>query len=228
MIDVSDTFLLCEASGSRFSTLGEARRSIALEGEPTLKGFEMAERGVGNGPLTLGERRKSAALCGVLPPDVRDAGVMSWGLLDFECKTRGAGDPLRSRAGDFGGTWGGISGASMSLLVSTFSNGLTVGLRIGDNGFPIGIAFAISILFTWEDSEPGEIPCSEGICEGPVTQDIRASPNGPALQLVPGALLDLSWPKTSVEVLRSGGRPGMVAGEEVSQGFGRVREKRHT
>jgi len=45
-----------------------------------------------------------------------------------------------------------------------------------------------------------------------VTQAMRASPNGPALQLVPGTLLDLSWPKASVEALRSGGLPGMVAG----------------
>lgn len=77
MIDVSDTFLLCEAKGSRLSTLGDARRSIALDGDPMLKGFDIAERGVWKGALTLGERRKSTALCGVLPPEVKDAGVIS-------------------------------------------------------------------------------------------------------------------------------------------------------
>lgn len=37
-----------------------------------------------------------------------------------------------------------------------------------------------------------------------------ASPNGPALQLVPGALQDLSWPKVSCDRFLRGGRPGMV------------------
>lgn len=77
------------------------------------------------------------------------------------------------------------------LLVSTFSDGLefTPGLRIGDNGFAMG-SEASSFIF--EDSrEPGEGPCS-GRYDGPVTHCMRASPKGPALQLVPGALLDRS------------------------------------
>jgi hypothetical protein len=41
---------------------------------------------------------------GVLPPDVIDAGVISWVLLGFEFRTRGVGEPLRSAAGDLGGT----------------------------------------------------------------------------------------------------------------------------
>lgn len=42
-------------------------------------------------------------------------------------------------------------------------------------------------------------------------QEIIASPNGPVLQAVPGALLDLSWPNASYEGLRRGGLPGIVA-----------------
>jgi hypothetical protein len=74
---VSDMFLLCEPKlciGSRFSTLGEPRRSNKLEGDAALKGFEIAERGVGNG---FGDRRISNALCGVVPPDVVEAGFVS-------------------------------------------------------------------------------------------------------------------------------------------------------
>jgi hypothetical protein len=59
---VSDMFLLCEPKpciGSRFSTLGEPRRSDTLEGDAALKGLEIAERGVGNG---FGDRRMSNAL----------------------------------------------------------------------------------------------------------------------------------------------------------------------
>lgn len=51
----------------------------------------------------------------------------------------------------------------------------------------------------------------EASVDGPVTHDINASPKGPVLQFVPGALLDRSWPKVSVEALRIGGRPGIVA-----------------
>lgn len=79
MTDDSDMFLLCEpiymATGSRFSTLGEPR--VALDGDPALNGFDMAESGVGNGAVTLGERRVSIALRGVTPPEVIEAGVVS-------------------------------------------------------------------------------------------------------------------------------------------------------
>lgn len=73
--DDSDMFLLCEANGSRLSTRGEARDT--LDGEPALKGFEIADKGVGKGALTLGERLVSIALSGVVPPDVTEAGVIS-------------------------------------------------------------------------------------------------------------------------------------------------------
>ena len=210
-MEVSDMFRLWEAMGSRFSTRGEARRSITLDGDPTLKGFETAERGVGNAALAFGERRASIALSGVTPPELMDPGVISCVLLDLELRISGAGEPLRSVAGDLGGTSGGLSRPSSALVVSTFNAGLglTLGLRMGDKGFPTGAeasSFVIGIFV-----ELRETPSSDCIYEGPVTQDIRASPKGPALQLVPGALLDLSWPKTSVEALRRGGRPGMVA-----------------
>lgn len=219
MTEVSDMFLLCEAIfciGSRFSTLGEPRRSDRLEGDAALKGFEMAESGVGNG---FGERRVSIALCGVVPPVVIVAGVASWVLLDFEASRRGAGEPLlkgvgeplRETEGDFGGTSGGISTPSSILLVSTFKAGFTPGLKIGDRGFPRGVEVS-TMLMTEVSIESGKyVCCCDGIYVGPVTQAIRASPNGPALQLVPGALLDLSWPKASVDALRRGGLPGIVA-----------------
>jgi len=75
--EISDMFLLCEpvlCIGSRFSTLGEPRRSDRLEGDAALNGFEIADSGVGNG---FGDRRVSIALCGVLPPDVIEAGFVS-------------------------------------------------------------------------------------------------------------------------------------------------------
>jgi hypothetical protein len=136
-IDDSDIFLLCDAvcvaMGSRFSTLGEPRRSSA-PGDPALKGFEMADRGVGSGPFTFGDRLLSSALGGVIPPEWRVDGVISCVLLDFGLSLRGLGELLRS-AGDFGGTSGGNSSASITA-VSTFNVGfmLTPGLRIGDNG----------------------------------------------------------------------------------------------
>jgi hypothetical protein len=170
---------------------GETRCSKALDGDPVLKGFDIAESGVGNGAFTLGERRKSIALWGVLPPDVIEAGVINCGRLVLELSVRGAGESLLSKAGDFGGTSGGISTPSRMVLVSTFNEGLTLGLRMGDNGLPIG-AEASSLKVWLMSDEPGEELCSEAICDGPVTQDIRASPKGPALQLVPGALLDRS------------------------------------
>ena len=57
-----------------------------------------------------------------------------------------------------------------------------------------------------------------------MTQDIIASPKGPFLQFVPGALLDRSWPKASVDALRRGGLPGMVAekGQQAHRLDGRI------
>lgn len=217
MTDDSDMFRLCDvvcvAMGSRFSTLGEPRRSIALEGEPALKGLEMADRGVGSGMCVFGDRRDSSALVGVVPLGVMVAADMSWVLLDLGLSLRGLGEPLRSASGDLGGTSGGSSLASRMLPVSTFNEGfeLTPGLRIGDNGFPKALGVSILLLLV-ESEVMGGVICSDGTGEGPVTQDIRASPNGPVLQLVPGALLDLSWPKASVEAFLRGGRPGIVAG----------------
>lgn len=119
-------------TGSRFSICGDARFD---DGEGTWNGLEKAEGGVGRGMTPLGDRRSSDALWGLTPPDDMDAGVMSCVLLDFEWRTRGAGEPLRSRAGDLGGTCGGSS----KLVVSTLSKGFGVapGLRIGDKGFPV-------------------------------------------------------------------------------------------
>jgi hypothetical protein len=140
-------------------------------------------------------------------PDVIDAGVMSCGLLDFGLRTNGAGEPLRSSDGDFGGTCGGSSRSSATLEVSSFNIGLILlfglapGLRIGDKGL-------LGIL-----SDSGEKRRSFSCCigDGPVTQAINASPKGPALQLVPGALHDLSCPKASYDSFLRGGLPGIVA-----------------
>jgi len=113
MTDDSDLFLLwaanCEAIGSRLSILGDPRCSTALEGEPALKGFEMAESGVGSGPVTLGDRLVSKALRGVMPLEVMVAGVDSCDLLDLGLSLSGLGEPLRSDGGDLGGTSGGYS-----------------------------------------------------------------------------------------------------------------------
>jgi hypothetical protein len=198
--EMSDMFLLCEpvlCIGSRFSTLGEPRRSDRLEGDAALNGFEIADSGVGNG---FGDRRVSIALCGVMPPDVIEAGFMSWVLLGFEVSRRGAGEPLlkgagdslRDAEGDFGGTSGGISTPSRILLVSTFKAGFTPGLNIGDNGFPTGAETSILLVGKVSIDSGKYVCCCNCISVGPVTQAMRASPNGPALQLVPGALLDLS------------------------------------
>lgn len=96
-----------------------------------------ADGGVGSGMMLFGDRL-STALSGVFPPDVMEAGVRSWVLLAFEFSTRGAGEPLRSTAGDLGGTCGGNSASAEKLAVSTFNNGfgLATGLMIGDRGFP--------------------------------------------------------------------------------------------
>jgi hypothetical protein len=104
MMDDSEMFLLCDAAlaamGSRLSTLGEPRLDA---GDAVLKGFVNTVGGVGRG-MWPGDRRASAALRGVFPPDVVDAGVISWVLLALEVRMRGAGEPLRSTAGDLGGT----------------------------------------------------------------------------------------------------------------------------
>ena len=162
-----------------------------------------AEGGVGRGIVVLGDRL-STTLNGVTPLDVIDAGVKSCVLLAFEFSTRGAGEPLRSTAGDLGGTCGGNSISPGKLAVSTFSNGfgLAMGLMIGDNGFPGALSVS---------EEIGEVVCWDRTGEGPVTQETIASPKGPALQFVPGALHDLSWPKVSCDSWRRGGLPGIVA-----------------
>jgi hypothetical protein len=155
--------------------------------------------------LPFGDLRRSIALNGVPPPEVIDASVVSCGLLALEFMTSGTGEPLRSTAGDFGGTCGGSSLSTSKLAVSTFNKGFGVapGLRIGDNGLP-------GILSNSE--KRGALAWWVFTGEGPVTQAIIASPNGPALQFVPGALQDLSCPKVSYESFRRGGLPGIVAG----------------
>lgn len=101
----SDMLRLCDDPcaniGSCFSIRGE------FWGDAVRKEFDTAEDGVGRSTPVLGERLISAALTGVAPPGVADAGVVSGVLLDLEVSLRGAGDPLRSIAGDFGGTCGG-------------------------------------------------------------------------------------------------------------------------
>ena len=197
MMDDSDRFLLCvlcEAIGSRLSIFGEPRCSTALEGDVILNGFEIADSGVGSGPLTFGDRRFSKALMGVMPPDVAVAGVVSCDRLDFVFSLRGLGEPLRS-AGDFGGTSGRDSPSSWFISVSTFKAGFvaTPGLKIGDNGLPNEVDTSDRLDCSGMGTAEVGIACpATGPAAGPVTQDIRASPKGPALQFVPGALLDLS------------------------------------
>jgi hypothetical protein len=75
----------------------------------------------------------------VFPPDVVEAGVNICCLLDLERRVGRVGEPLRSiEAGDFEGTGGGTSTPSSLRPVSTFNDGFILGLRIGDNGLPIG------------------------------------------------------------------------------------------
>jgi hypothetical protein len=212
MREDSDKFLLCETIGSRFSIMGDARCSTALEGEPTLNGFEIADRGVGKAPLTFGDRRLSKVPMETMPPGAVVAGVVSCDRLDFVLSLRGLGEPLRSATGDFGGTSGGESTSSWMTSVSTFNAGLvdTPGLRMGDNGFP-KVAGASDRVNCSEVNILQDSSSRAG--EGPVTQDIIASPKGPFLQFVPGALLDRSWPKASADALRRGGLPGIVAGD---------------
>lgn len=123
-------FRACEPEpmrGSCFSVLGE------LRGDAVRKELDCAEEGVDSSVPVFGERLASAALRGVDPPDVADAGVVSGVLLDLELSFRGAGDPLRSTEGDLGGT----SGGNVGLTVSTFRDGLAPGLKIGDSGRPV-------------------------------------------------------------------------------------------
>lgn len=168
MIEDSDMLRLCAgpdaAIGSCLSILGE------LRGDTCRKECDAAEDGVGKSAAVFGERRKSDALTGVGPPDVADAGVLSCDLLDLELSLSGVGDPLRSIVGDLGGTSGGDGG----LAVSTLRDGFAPGLSIGDSGLVVG-----------------DTSCFKR-GEGPVMQEIIASPNGPDLHAVPGALFDLS------------------------------------
>lgn len=144
MIDDSDWLRLWDAAvaamGSFRSTLGEPRLEA---GDAVLNGFVKAVGGVERG-MVFGDRRKSIALSGVFPAEVIVAGVMSCVLLALELSIRGAGEPLRSPAGDFGGTWGGKS-RSPRVAVSSFSVGLglAMGLMIGDSGFAEALGVSV-------------------------------------------------------------------------------------
>jgi hypothetical protein len=144
MMDDSDMFLLCDEvvadMGSFLSTRGDPRLDA---GDAVLKGLMNMVGGVGRG-IAFGDRRLSTALRGVFPPEVMEAGVMSCVLLALELSIRGAGEALRSTAGDFGGTRGGNSRSSLKLVVLTFRSGLglAIGLMIGDNG--LVAAFGVS------------------------------------------------------------------------------------
>lgn len=117
----------CMAMGSCFSTFGESR------GEAVLKECDTAEEGVGRRAPVFGDRLTSAALTRVAPPDTADPGVMSAVLLDLELSLSGEGEPLRSIAGDLGGT----SGGAMELAVFTLRGGFAPGLKIGESGLPL-------------------------------------------------------------------------------------------
>lgn len=71
--------------------------------------------GVGSGILPLGDLRRSIALNGVLPPEVVEAGVVICGRLVFELRISGAGEVLRSTAGDLGGTCGRVSSSILAV-----------------------------------------------------------------------------------------------------------------
>jgi hypothetical protein len=117
----------CVAMGSCLSIFGESR------GDAALKACDTVEEGVGKWAPVFGERLISAALRGVAPPDVTDAGVTSAVLLGLEPSLRGAGEPLRSIEGDLGGT----SGGDAELAVSTLRDGFAPGLRMGESGLPL-------------------------------------------------------------------------------------------
>lgn len=157
----------CVAIGSCFSIFGESR------GDAALNECDTAEEGVGRCAPVFGERLISAAVTGVAPPDAADTAFTSAVLLDLELSFRGAGEPLRSIAGDFGGT----SGGDARLATSTLRDGFAPGLKIGESDLPLLLSYR----------EVG-VACCVSTGEGPVTQEINASPKGPALQAVPGAL----------------------------------------
>ena len=186
---VSDTLRLCCAvdpsRGSRFSIRGEFRFDA---GDAAGRGFDAAEEGAVAEAPVFGDRLGSEALSGVWPPD--ETGV-SVDLLGRELSFAGDGEPLRSTEEGLGGTRGGSSKWSGTLVVSSFNTvvlGLTPGLMMGDSGRPV--------LLGWSDPK-GDAMCGAKTGEGPVTHDIIASPKGPDLQFVPGALKDRSWPKDS-------------------------------
>jgi hypothetical protein len=116
MIDDSDIFRLwaddCVAIGSFLSVRGEPRLDA---GDDALKGLVKAEGGVGSGILPLGDLRRSIALNGVVPPEVVDAGVVICDRLAFEFRMSGAGEVLRSTAGDLGGTCGRVSSFTVAV-----------------------------------------------------------------------------------------------------------------
>jgi hypothetical protein len=78
-----------------------------------------------------------------------------------------------------------------------------MGLMMGDSGFAVGLGVSAGA--------PGVLCFDSVTGDGPVTQETKASPKGPARQFVPGALHDLSWPNVSCDNWRRGGLPGMVA-----------------
>lgn len=131
MIEDSDILRVCEAPceaiESCFSTFGESR------GDAALKECDIVEEGIGKRAPVFGDRLISAVLIGVAPPDVADPGVTSAVLLDLQLSFRGAGEPLRSIAGDLGGT----SGGATELAVSTLRDGFAPGLKIGESGRPL-------------------------------------------------------------------------------------------
>lgn len=126
----SDILRLCIEAWAPAESCFSARGEFL--GEAARKKFDATEEGVGSSAPVFGERRTSDAPRGVTPPDEADAGVASSVLLDLELSWRGAGDPLRSMAGDLGGT----SGGSAESTVFNFNDGLAPGLRIGDRGRP--------------------------------------------------------------------------------------------
>jgi hypothetical protein len=185
----SDMLRLCctvgASRGSRFSARGEFRFDA---GDAVEKGFDTAKEGVVIVVPVLGDRLGSEALSGVWPPD--EIGVRV-DLLGLELSLAGDGEPLRSTEGDLGGTRGGSSKWSGTLMVSSLNTvvlGLTPGLMMGERGLPV--------LLGWSDPK-GDGACGAKTGEGPVTHDIIASPKGPDLQFVPGALKERSWPGDS-------------------------------
>ena len=69
--------------------------------------MEYEDEGIDTEIFTPGENSRSAWFGGVLTSEGIDADVIRSRLLDFGAKLRGAGEGLRSPAGDFEGTAGG-------------------------------------------------------------------------------------------------------------------------